>query len=314
MPGSRRSSSCSPCLGASRSRLFSNHSLPILSYTWQTERRSGLSQSLSQKIDSLLGLRYHAMLPAGNLSNLPSAARALIHDSRDTFVTADRGQVRRSNDGTLESRTRHFTSWLEAAGFTVHNFGLVTVATFPSILAAYLTTVAAGDNCLKLTTLGSAALRGYVTAASDTITLLRGTTCSYLDPATLSSKRPKILPMLGEIICQRSAWKEPLPRKEPFTIAMIDALRACLLLESTKTSIAQVFLISEYAVYDWLRLGLFTGSRISEYGQTSSGKSSGSRFARIPNSSDAGIWANQPLAFIEADFVFFNRASLLVDN
>jgi hypothetical protein len=101
----------------------------------------------------------------------------------------------------------------------------VTIATFPSILAAYLTAVAAGNNCLKLTTLGPAALRGYVTAASDTITLLRGTPCPYLDPATLSSKRPKILPMLGEIIRQRSAWKEPLPRKEPFTIAMIDALR-----------------------------------------------------------------------------------------
>jgi hypothetical protein len=253
------------------------------------------------------------MLPAGNVSNLPSAARALINDSSDTFVTADRGQVRRRNDGTLESRARHFTSCL----------GLVTVATFPSILAAYLTAVAAGDNCLKLFTLGPATLRGYVTAASDTITLLRGTPCSYLDVTTLSSKRPKILPMLGEIIRQRSAWKEPLPRKEPFTIAMIDALRAYLLLESTKTSIAQVFpiseyavyiLISEYAVYDWLRLGLFTGSRISEYGQTSSGKSPGSRFARIPNSSDPGIWGNQPLAFIAADFVFFNRASLLVDK
>jgi hypothetical protein len=66
-------------------------------------------------------------------------------------------------------------------------------------------------------------------------------------------------------------------------------------------------------VYDWIRLGLITGSRISEYGQTSS-STSGSRFARIPNSSDAGIWANQPLAFIESDFVFFNQASILVDN
>jgi hypothetical protein len=141
MPRSRRLSSCSPCLGASSSRLFSNHSLPFLSYTWQTERRSGLSQLLSQKIDYLLGLRYHAMLPAGNLSNLPSAARTLINDSCDTFVTAGRGQVRRRNNGTLESRARHFASWLKAAGFTVHNFGLVTVATFPSILAAY------GDSC-----------------------------------------------------------------------------------------------------------------------------------------------------------------------
>jgi hypothetical protein len=314
VPGSWRSLSCSPCIGASSLSLFSNHSFPILSYTRQAERRSGLPQLLSQTIDSLLGLRYHAMRPAGNLSNLPSAARTLINDSRDTFVTADRGQVRRRNDGILESRARHFASWLEAAGFAVHNFGLVTVGNFPSIRAAYLTAVAAGDNCLQLTALGpSAALRGYVAAASDAITLLQGTACSYLNPATVSSKRPKILPMIGEIICQRSAWKEPLPRKETFTAAMIDALCAYLLLESTKTSIARVFLISEYAVYDWLRLGLFMGSRILECGQTSSSKSLGSPFARIPNSSDAGIWANQPLAFIEADFVFIRTPEGLIN-
>jgi hypothetical protein len=63
-----------------------------------------------------------------------------------------------------------------------------------------------------------------------------------------------------------------------------------------------------------MRLGLFTGSCISEHGQSSSSESSGSPYAHIPNSSDAGIWANQLLAFIEFDFVFFNQASLLVDN
>jgi hypothetical protein len=119
--------------------------------------------------------------------------------------------------------------------------------------------------------------------------------------------------MLGEIIWQQGAWKEPLPRKEPFTIAMIDALRAYLLSKSQETSIGQVFLTSEYAAYDWIRLGVFTGSRVSKYGQTSS-KPKGSRYARIPNSRDTGVWANQPLAFIEADFVFFDAASLLVDN
>jgi hypothetical protein len=53
--------------------------------------------------------------------------------------------------------------------------------------------------------------------------------------------------------------------------------------------------------------------RISEYGQTSSAKTKGTRFARIPNSLDAGKWANQPLAFIETDFIFFSKDSLLLD-
>ncbi len=49
------------------------------------------------------------------------------------------------------------------------------------------------------------------------------------------------------------------------------------------------------------------GFEIVASGGTSSGKPSGTRFARIPNSCDAGIWANQPLAFNEADFVFFSK-------
>jgi hypothetical protein len=181
-------------------------------------------------------------------------------------------------------------------------------------LAAYITTVAAGDNCLKLSTLGPASLRGYITAASDTITLLTNKTCIYLDPATLASKRPKLLPMLGQIVQQTSAWKEPLPKKEPFTIAMIDALRAHLQLASKKSPIVQVFLTAEYAAYDWIRQGVFTGSRISEYGQTSASRTQGSRYARIPQSQAAGIWAGTPIAFIREDFVFFNEYSLIVDN
>ena len=261
-----------------------------------------------------MGLRYHAMLPVADVSHLPSPARALISNSRDSFVTADRGNVRRRNDSTLESRACHFARWLEAAGFTINNFSLVDVATYPSLLAAYLTTVVAGNNCLKLSNLGPASLRGYAAAASNTITILTSQPCSYIDPTTLASKRPKLLPMLGQIIQQRGAWTEPRPRKEPFTIAMIDALHAHLLLESGKHSMVKVFLTSVNAVYDWVRLGVFTGSRISEYGQSSASRTSGSRYARIPNSKDAGIWANQSLAFIASDFVFFDKASLLVDN
>ena len=275
-----------------------------------------MPQSLSEQIGAKLGLRCHAVLPTGDVSNLPPAARASINASRHSFVTADRGNVRRRNDETFSSRSRHFVGWLEATGFTIHNFSSVEPATFPSLLAAYLHAVADGDNLLKMSLIGPAALRGYLTSASDTITLLTDKPCSYLDPTTLASKRPKTLPMLGEIIRQRGSWTEPRPRKEPFTLAMIDALREFLSTKAQSTSITLVFLISEYAVYDWLRLGVFTGSRISEYGQTSTGRSkiTGKRYACIPNSPDAGQWANQPIAFIATDFVFYNDQSIRVDN
>jgi hypothetical protein len=174
--------------------------------------------------------------------------------------------------------------------------------------------VADGDNCKNLTNLADGSIRGYLTAASDAITMLTSKPCTYIDPTTLGMKRPKIMPMISESLRQRVAWKTPRPRKEPFTMAMIDALRQWLHDHSSRHNIQVTFLTSEYAVYDWTRLGCFTGSRISEYGQSSSGSSAKSRFARIPNTADAGIWATQSIAFISEDFTFYSKDGILRDN
>jgi hypothetical protein len=56
------------------------------------------------------------------------------------------------------------------------------------------------------------------------------------------------------------------------------------------------------AIFDWTRLGVFTGSRLGEYGQSKPHK--GELFAKVPDSADAGVWANTPLAFIRSDFTF----------
>ena len=294
--------------------MCTNYSFPDAAHSRDRKRRSGLSQSISERISALVGLRYHAMLPSGDLSNLPSPARALIGDSRDLFVSVDRGHVRGKNDSTLDARARHFASWLETAGFTVDNLSLARQEDFPSILAAYVKAVAAGDNCKSLTTLADASIRGYLAAASDAISLLTSKPCTYLDPTTLGTKRPKIMPMISETIRQRVAWKTPRPRKEPFTMAMIDALRQWLDNHSRQYNIHVTFLTSEYAVYDWIRLGCFTGSRISEYGQSSSGSLKGSRYARIPNTPDAGIRANQSIAFLAEDFTFYSKEGIQVDT
>jgi hypothetical protein len=172
----------------------------------------------------------------------------------------------------------------------------VDPSTFSSLLAAYLHAVAAGNNLLKIQTIGPDALRGYMTSACDALALLTNKPCSYIDPATLEFKRPKTLPILGDIIGQRTAWKEPRPRKEPFTLAMIDSLRDYLHDQTRQHPIQKVFLTAVYAAYDWLRLGTFTGSRISEHAQTSTTKNprTGKRYACVPDSPAAGPWANQP--------------------
>ena len=144
--------------------------------------------------------------------------------------------------------------------------------------------------------------------------MLTSKSCTYIDPTTLGMKRPKLMPMIAESLRQRVAWKTPRPRKEPFTMAMIEALRQWLHDHSLRNSIQVTFLTSEYTVYDWICLGCFTGSRISEYGQSSSGSSAKSRYSRIPDTADAGIWANQSIAFIAADFTFYSKDGILLDN
>jgi hypothetical protein len=58
------------------------------------------------------------------------------------------------------------------------------------------------------------------------------------------------------------------------------------------------------AIYDWTWLGVFTGSRLGEYGQSK--PRSGELFAMVPLTPDAGKWAGMPLAFIREDFTYYD--------
>jgi hypothetical protein len=121
-------------------------------------------------------------------------------------------------------------------------------------------------------------------------------------------KRVALHPYLQEQISQRAAWTTPKPRKEPFTYLML-AIHAKTVLKCASDPYS-LFLSLPYAVYDWLRLGVFTGSRLSEYAQ--SNLVAKQRFQVIPHNKDAGCWAGQPLAFIRADFEFFDQSHHLV--
>lgn len=68
---------------------------------------------------------------------------------------------------------------------------------------------------------------------------------------------------------------------------------------------ATVLLNRKAAVLDWTGLGLHTGSRIGEYGQSKPTKKE--PFAKVPNTREAGEWANTPLAFIREDFQYFDK-------
>jgi hypothetical protein len=175
------------------------------------------------------------------------------------------------------------------------------------LLGAFLTEVKNGNN-LSNSKISGQTLRNYVRAATDCFSLLTGTPLTIIDPTTNLQKKAYLHPYIHELISQRAAWSQPTPRKEPYTYRML-ATQATFLATST-LSPNKTFLTQEYVVWDWLRLGIFTGSRLSEYGQSNLRR--GQRYQVIPSSEDTGIWAGQPLAFIRADFTFYDANDCLI--
>jgi hypothetical protein len=176
-------------------------------------------------------------------------------------------------------------------------------------LGAFLAEVKAGQNLQSMRLTGQS-LRNYVTAAALCFSLLTGKMPQYYDPVTLAQKRIYLHPYLHENISQRAIWSKPQQLKEPFTYKMLRD-HACMLRRHMKR-LPDTFLGLDYVVWDWLRLGTFTGSRVSEYAQSKLAKLQ--RFQTIPTSIDAGQWAGLPLAFTAADFTFYDTAQLLVPH
>lgn len=114
------------------------------------------------------------------------------------------------------------------------------------------------------------------------------------------SSKGSVHPFILEIIAQRRAWEKPRLKKEPITLEMFD--NAQEFVGNLIREDPAAFLSRPAAVHNFTCLGAFTGSRVSEYGQT---KARRGEFNRIPFSPDAGEWAGMPLAFIRSDFTFW---------
>jgi hypothetical protein len=177
-------------------------------------------------------------------------------------------------------------------------------------IGAFLDDLKKGNNLQGLHLTGQS-LRNYIISAALCFKLLTGVTTQYYDPATMMQKRIYLHPYLQDKIVQRTTWSNPTKQKEPFTYKMLAAHAKCYLKTKAKDSHSQ-FSNLNHVVYDWLRLGVFTGSRVAEYAQ--SGLKRNQRFQCIPNSKDAGQWAGQPLAFIRADFQFYNKAHCCIPH
>jgi hypothetical protein len=175
------------------------------------------------------------------------------------------------------------------------------------VLGNFLHDLRHGDTLLQETTLMDQTLRRYVESAANFFTLLTRRRCLAYDETTLHQAKPALHPYLREQLTQRSNWKKPRAKIEPFTSPMFESLNLVI---QASTDPARMFLSDLHAVYDWIRLGLFTGSRLGEYGQSRLRR--GVRYNTIPSSIDAGEWAGRSLAFIAADYTFYSHSMHII--
>jgi hypothetical protein len=111
-------------------------------------------------------------------------------------------------------------------------------------------------------------------------------------------------PLLSDLIATTRTWSKPQKKKEPFTFALFDYLHrgvSTAALHDLQTQLGRTA-----AIFDWTGLGLHTGSRLSEYGQSKPEK--GSPFARVPQ----GPCKGQALAFMKEDFVYYDASGCLL--
>jgi hypothetical protein len=155
------------------------------------------------------------------LSALPSAARALMGSSINSIFGFDGGQSRKINDCTLDTRTGHFSNWLDHINPPLISPLGQGVETVNLTLAAYGQGVGEG-NSLEGAKIVAATVAAYLTA---TDTLLEYHVMD--DPSRLTRSgqpRQKSHPLLACILDQHKLMCVEPRMRQPITRDKIDIM------------------------------------------------------------------------------------------
>lgn len=248
-----------------------------------------------------VGLRYESGIPTRDLSGLSSKLQATIDDCYRDYIGKDRGSVRAANDRTLDSRADHFVDWLRGQEVDFQSLSRIEENQVIAIIGSYARQVNLGYGLTGKQNLVEGTLVGYMNAAASWWTKATGKPINICMPLH-SGKKAKLVPFLADIVTQRTAWKKPRQKREPYTYEMFSSMFSYLNIRNRHDG--TVFIQKDFAVINFSALGLHTGSRLGEYGQSKPMK--GEPFATVPMSSDAGEWAGMPIAFIRADWEYYD--------
>ena len=118
-----------------------------------------------------------------------------------------------------------------------------------------------------------------------------------------ASPNPRLTSFFADILRSRAKWTVPHPKRLPYTHAMFQALAILVKEDMALSKSAHQDLL--HSVFDWIRLGVFTGSRSGDCAQTTTPKGS---FSKVPDSwAPPPKWQNQPLVFILSDFTLLDK-------
>jgi hypothetical protein len=116
---------------------------------------------------------------------------------------------------------------------------------------------------------------------------------------TGTGKQSVYIPFIGDKLAQRKKWQKPRPKREAYTFAMFQTFHAQV--TAAEKQNPRTFLDRHSLIFNTQCLGIFTGSRVSEYCQSKGKISEVSRVPAAPGKpEDSGL----PIAFIAADFCF----------
>jgi len=252
---------------------------------------------------TIVGIRYATIPPSSSSTNMPSPARRLVLACLSNQQRTDRGLVRNKNDRTMDSQASAFRSWLfTTAGYSDITLPGMTEPDALAVLATYLDFKArTALNPQTSDPIQAKTLNNHLQAAAAYLRLVTSLSVSIMSSS--SSSNPRLTSFFADILRSRAKWAAPHPKRLPYTHAMFQALASMVKEHLATSKSAHLDLL--HTVFDWICLGVFTGSRSGKYAQTTAPKGS---FAKVPDSwAPPPKWRNQPLVFLLSDFTLLDE-------
>jgi hypothetical protein len=121
--------------------------------------------------------------------------------------------------------------------------------------------------------------------------------------------KPKLHPLIGDRIEQCRKWGKPRDKREPYTFDMLTTFHNQV---STATATdPRLFLDLQHLIFDTQCLGIFTGSRVSEYAQS---KGPAGQISRVPKAATASKAPPLAIALVAQDFVFLSKSGTIIPH